>query len=235
MTNGQETSYSLGAGVWKIQLLEVLVFLFLIMPSMILSFFVSGQGKVSFAFVAVSTMLRDLGLLSLIVFFAWRNGESSAVLGWRFDHIYREGLIGFLLYLPFSFLVGLVEQGLVQIGFSGPHTSAPSFLQFQGQFDLMLAVGLVIIVAICEETMFRGYLYLRLRNVTGSPLAALLLASAIFALGHGYEGSLGMATVGFMGLIFNVVYLWRKSLVAPMVMHFLQDFIGIVLVHFAPK
>jgi membrane protease YdiL (CAAX protease family) len=32
-----------------------------------------------------------------------------------------------------------------------------------------------------------------------------------------------------MGLAFALVYLWRKSLVAPIVMHFLQDFIGIVL------
>ncbi len=34
---------------------------------------------------------------------------------------------------------------------------------------------------------------------------------------------------GVMGLAFALVYLWRRSLVAPMVMHFLQDFIGIVL------
>ncbi len=54
-------------------------------------------------------------------------------------------------------------------------------------------------------------------------------------MGHGYEGSLGVVTVGIMGLIFNVIYLWRKSLVAPMVMHFLQDFISIVLVHAATK
>jgi membrane protease YdiL (CAAX protease family) len=32
-----------------------------------------------------------------------------------------------------------------------------------------------------------------------------------------------------MGLAFAFVYMWRRSLVAPIVMHFLQDFIGIVL------
>jgi hypothetical protein len=39
----------------------------------------------------------------------------------------------------------------------------------------------------------------------------------------------GVVTVGAMGLVFALVYMWRKSLVAPIVMHFLQDFIGIVL------
>ena len=38
-----------------------------------------------------------------------------------------------------------------------------------------------------------------------------------------------MVTVGVMGAIFALIYMWRQSLVAPIVMHFLQDFIGIVL------
>jgi membrane protease YdiL (CAAX protease family) len=62
------------------------------------------------------------------------------------------------------------------------------------------------------------------------PAWAALLSAFIFSLGHGYEGSSGVVTVGAMGFVFALVYLWRGSLVAPMVMHFLQDFIGIVLV-----
>jgi membrane protease YdiL (CAAX protease family) len=57
----------------------------------------------------------------------------------------------------------------------------------------------------------------------------VILSSILFALGHGYEGTAGVLTIGFMGLIFALVYLSRRSLVAPIVMHFLQDFGGIVL------
>lgn len=32
-----------------------------------------------------------------------------------------------------------------------------------------------------------------------------------FALGHGYEGSAGVVTVGVMGMVFALVYLWRGS------------------------
>jgi membrane protease YdiL (CAAX protease family) len=56
-----------------------------------------------------------------------------------------------------------------------------------------------------------------------------LLAAIVFALGHGYEGSLGVVTIGVMGLIFSLVYLWRQSLVAPIVLHFLQNFLAIVV------
>ncbi len=60
--------------------------------------------------------------------------------------------------------------------------------------------------------------------------AAVISSSLVFSIGHGYEGTVGLATVGVMGVVLALVYLWRKSLVAPMVLHFLQDFIGIVLV-----
>jgi membrane protease YdiL (CAAX protease family) len=80
-----------------------------------------------------------------------------------------------------------------------------------------------------SNSIFRGYLILRLKAITASPAAAALLSDGIFSLGHGYEGSAGVVTVGFMGLVFALVYMWRESLVAPIVMHFLQDFIVIVL------
>jgi membrane protease YdiL (CAAX protease family) len=55
------------------------------------------------------------------------------------------------------------------------------------------------------------------------------LFAVVFSLGHGYEGTAGVVTVGFIGLAFALVYQWRGSLVAPMVMHFLQDFCEIFL------
>jgi membrane protease YdiL (CAAX protease family) len=58
---------------------------------------------------------------------------------------------------------------------------------------------------------------------------AVVLSAVIFSLGHGYEGLAGVVTVGVMGLVFALIYLWRRSLVTPIVMHFLQDFISVVL------
>jgi membrane protease YdiL (CAAX protease family) len=99
----------------------------------------------------------------------------------------------------------------------------------KGMGELLLAIALVEVVALGEETIFRGYLNLRLKAITTSPAAAALLSATIFSLGHGYEESAGVVTVGVMGVIFALIYIWRQSLVAPIVMHFLQDFISIVL------
>ncbi|HEY6402212.1 MAG TPA: hypothetical protein VI479_12425, partial [Blastocatellia bacterium] len=66
----------------KEQAVEVAVFLFLIVPSLILSLFVVRQGGLSFVLTAVATIFRDLGLVGLILFFLWRNGENVERIGW---------------------------------------------------------------------------------------------------------------------------------------------------------
>jgi membrane protease YdiL (CAAX protease family) len=90
-------------------------------------------------------------------------------------------------------------------------------------------ITLKMVVALAEETIFRSTLILRFQAVTASSAVAVVLSAVIFSLGHGYEGSAGVVTVGVMGLVFALIYLWRRSLVAPIVMHFLQDFISVVL------
>ncbi len=212
----------------KEQKIEVSVFLFLIVPSMIMSFFLVKEGNVSFVLIALSIILRDLALVSLVLFFLWRNKESPEAIGWRFRNGLREAVLGAWLFIPFTFSAGLLETALHRIGFSAPATRLPLIAE-KNTVELILAGVLVMVVALAEETIFRGYLILRFKNITANIAAAVLASAAIFSLGHGYEGSVGVITVAFMGLVFAVVYLWRQSLIAPMVMHFLQNFIGIVL------
>ena len=216
------------------QLVEVSVFLFLIVPSMALSFFAVKQGSLSFVLVAFATILRDLALVSLILFFLWRNGEPINWIGWTFKNSWKEIGLGIGLYIPFFIAAGFLERALQVAGLSVPSTPLPS-MAAEGMGELLLAIALVAVVALGEETIFRGYLILRLKAITTSPTAAALLSATIFSLGHGYEGSAGVVTVGVMGVIFALIYIWRQSLVAPIVMHFLQDFISIVLLPLLEK
>jgi uncharacterized protein len=214
----------------KEQLIETAVFLALIAPTSIISFFVMREETVGFVITAVSTIFRDIALIALILFFLWHNGETLAAIGWKVRDRNQEIILGLLLFVPFTATLGFVEKMLLFMGFSISKEPLPSFLHAQGTVEYILAFILVAIVAVAEETIFRGYLILRFRALTTSPLAAVLLSGIIFSLGHGYEGTAGVITVGLMGVFFALVYLWRQSLVAPMIIHFLQDFIGIVLV-----
>jgi len=209
------------------QLFEVLVFLLLIVPSLAFSFFIApSQG--SFVLTAIATIVRDLGLLALVLFFVWRNGETLHRLGWTPRTFWLEVGIGLGLFIPFTLSAGLLQQALTRLGLTAP-TEMPAFLLPRGAGQIALALLLVAVVAVAEETIFRGYLLLRFNKVTRSLVAGVILSTAVFALGHGYEGSAGLTTVAYLGLVFAVVYIWRGSLVAPMVLHFLQDFLGIVL------
>jgi membrane protease YdiL (CAAX protease family) len=211
------------------QIIEVLVFLLLIVPSMALSFFAVKQGSIGFALTAVATILRDAALVSLILFFLWRNGESIKTIGWKSKRWWLDILLGILVFPVMFFGAMWLERLLVSIGFTVPSTPTPSLQPKMDAIHLILAVVLVIVVAVAEETIFRGYLILRFRALTGGAGWAVLLSAVVFSLGHGYEGTAGVVTVGAMGLAFALAYVWRKSLVMPMTMHFLQDFLSIVL------
>src|SRR5256885_406395 len=66
-------------------------------------------------------------------------------------------------------------------------------------------------------------------GVRGGAVGGRVAGGVIFALGGGCEGGAGVITGGVVGLGFGLVRLWRGSLVAPVVMHFLQDFLAIVV------
>jgi membrane protease YdiL (CAAX protease family) len=230
MRGGDVTGADAGPSVSrKAQLLEVLVFLFLVVPSLVLSLFVTPQGSEGFRLTAAMVIARDLALLSLVLFFVWRNQERLDRLGWTLKRFPLEIVLGILLYIPMAYGIGWLETFFTEIGLSSPPTSSSAFLHPSSGAELGLAVALVVVVAIAEETIFRGYLLLRFRGLGLGNTLAVILSSLIFAVGHGYEGSAGVATVGVMGVLFAVVYLWRGSLVAPMVMHLLQDFLAIVV------
>lgn len=214
----------------KERIVEVGVFLFLIVPSMLLAYFTNQETTLGFVFVATSTILRDLALVSLILFFLWRDHEPMSDIGWSFQHVWREIGIGIVLFVPTFVFASILQPLLARIGLTSPPSSATSFLQPTNLPQVALALALVLVVALAEETIFRGYLIQRFRTMTLSTAMAVALSSVIFALGHGYEGGVGLVTVGIIGVIFALVYIWRGSLVAPMTMHFLQDFIGIVLI-----
>jgi CAAX protease family protein len=213
----------------KVQVVEIAVFLFLVVPSLAVSFFAVKQGRVGFTLTAVATILRDLALVSLIAFFLWRNKERFASIGWRAKNLSREIEVGVILFVPMFFFIGGLEAFLKGLGFSTPSTPLPSSLTASGVGESILAFILVCVVAVSEETIFRGYLILRFEGIGVKPVVSVVLSALIFGMGHGYEGSAGVVSIFAIGFIFAIVYLWRRSLVAPITMHFLQDFIGIVL------
>jgi membrane protease YdiL (CAAX protease family) len=219
---------------YREQLIEILVFLFLILPSLAYSFTISvSGGTLTSPLNSISIILRDLSLVLLILFFLWHNREPLKRIGWTFFQGYRDILLGAVLFLPLFFFSGFLDSFLASLGLSSVNSTLPP--SPSDPYLVALTLILVIVVAIAEETIFRGYILLRLHAVTRSLPVAVVLSAVIFSIGHGYEGNAGVITIGVLGLIYALIYLWRGSLVTPVVLHFLQDFtVLLVFPYFMP-
>jgi membrane protease YdiL (CAAX protease family) len=213
----------------KRDLLEVLVLFFFIVPSVIISFFSLETENPRFPILALSVIFQDLALGSLVFFFLWRNGEPLTRIGWEFSGLKREVALGAGLFLPVVVGVSLIEAAFGRLGASSHMSHIPKFLTAKGPSEIFLACVLVIVVAVTEETIFRGYLLLRFENLTGSRAASVIISSALFALGHAYEGLANVGAIGVLGIILSLIFLWRKSLVSLVVIHLLIDFYPLVL------
>jgi uncharacterized protein len=76
---------------------------------------------------------------------------------------------------------------------------------------------------ICEELLYRGWLQNLLAYGTGSVWIGLILGAVIFGFGHAYQGKMGMLQTGIIGLIFGVVFIFTKSLMASQILHIIVD------------
>ena len=194
------------------------------------SFYGGSEAHVKFDISAIFLVLRDLGLLFLILYFLWRNGEPVAAIGLQGKNFWKELGLGVILFFPFFLGVGFLEKGLQTVGFSSPKIPLQDVFKINSGTNFIFGFLLVSVAAFVEEIVFRGYLITRFQALCKSSIAAILLSALFFALGPGYEGNSGAITVGLAGLVFGSIYVWRKSLVAPITMHFLLDFLNILLI-----
>jgi WD40 repeat protein/membrane protease YdiL (CAAX protease family) len=221
------------------QIIEVSVFiLFLIIPWVFGAIFFllksEKQSELNFFWMAISSTFELLVLVALIFFFAWRNKEPMGRFGWNFKNRWRDIGLGIVLYFPFILgigLLGLVIAYLWQLVFSVPVKDVPQIPPFliPQKGETLLAFIFICVVATSEEIIFRGYLLRRFQAIFRSTTAAILLSSAIFAVGHYYQGLPRIVLFFFVGIFYAILALRRQSLVSPIVLHFLQN-IMIVLI-----
>src|SRR5207249_1560356 len=89
---------------------------------------------------------------------------------------------------------------------------------------------------ICEEILFRGYLFERLGRLLGESVAALIAAvvitSALFGALHYGQGFAGVANAAIGGGMSGTVYLLnRRRLYTVMVSHAVFDLAALVMIY----
>ena len=90
--------------------------------------------------------------------------------------------------------------------------------------EKLLMIAVAWTAGICEETIFRGYLYHALRRMGRSVGAAVVITTASFVMIHGLHQPPTLFLFRIVaGLGLSALYLWRGSLKAPILVHVLVD------------
>lgn len=130
-------------------------------------------------------------------------------------------------------LIGVVFSNYVVVPIArlliGHEPGAPSQVPtcVTGGWLLALAPAIVIVAPICEELLFRGFLYRMLRRRLSVGWAATISAATFAAL-HVYP--ILMPSLFLLGVALALVYERRRNLVANMALHATFNLIGIILI-----
>ena len=103
--------------------------------------------------------------------------------------------------------------------------------QMKSVLDLLFAILAVAVVpAIVEELFFRASLQKILMDWTGKPYLAIVVTAVIFSAFHfSYFGFLSRMS---LGIILGIIYFYTKTIWLPMLMHFINNGIGITTLYF---
>jgi membrane protease YdiL (CAAX protease family) len=121
-------------------------------------------------------------------------------------------------------LVSLRQLARVPVAERGHLYQIAAKLMPQELTEGLVFVALVGTVSLCEELIYRGFVFAVFRQLGGGSLAvAMIGSSAVFALGHAYQGRRGVANTFVLGLLLAGARGWSDSLLPPIMAHLAVD------------
>ena len=107
------------------------------------------------------------------------------------------------------------------------------YLLPQSRSEIALFAGVSVTAGICEEVLFRGFLFAYLHSSPWNldPLTIVMVSSAMFGIAHLGQGVKGVLLTGMIGAALGILYVVTGSLLAPIVLHILIDLRATALCH----
>ena len=178
------------------------------------------QGRLSFGYVALVSLADTALLLALIFLFLWTHGERprDVLLGAR--RVPAEGVLGISL-APVALAIGLFVPAVISWLAPSLHTvpvNPLADLLRTPQEAWRFAVVLILAGGVREEVQ-RAFLLHRFEVWLGGPAVGVIVTSLAFGAGHFLQGADAALATAILGAFWGLVYLRRRSIVAPMVSH----------------
>ncbi|NIP42700.1 MAG: CPBP family intramembrane metalloprotease [candidate division Zixibacteria bacterium] len=172
--------------------------------------------------------LPTIGFQLIVLFFVFlvSRGEGSGIVTLGYRNFKLTHVIYAILFLFASlFLLRIIKIFLDNLEFL--NFQDPSPLLPQTTAGRIVWILMCLVVALNEETAYRGYLITRLNKILRSLPLAVIIATAGFAAGHLYQGIGGAVLLFSYGLMFALLYLATKSLWPCVIAHFIHNALAI--------
>lgn len=158
-----------------------------------------------------------LSVLLVLVFTKFVNRSSLSTLGLQWKTIARERWIGLITGVFLSCFIATILWLLQLVQWFTDKVDAAG---------LGIALGLMFIVAIGEELVFRGYLLGNMMQ-SSSKEAALVFSALVFAILHSLNPNFNLTAfinIFLAGLLLGINYIFTRNLWFGILLHFSWNF-----------
>jgi CAAX protease family protein len=178
------------------------------------------DGTLSPPFVFTVSLLDAVAVVGLILVFLRAHNESPRDVLFGARPVVREALLGIAM-LPaiFMLVVGVLVVILKFAPFLHNVERNPLEDMLRTRADAMIFAVVVMIAGGVREEVQRGFIAHRFGQYLGGALWGVAVYSVFFGLAHFEQGYDAMIATGLLGFVWGLVYIARRSIVAPMVSH----------------
>jgi len=191
---------------------------------------VDAKGQLALGFVAALSLLDTVALLGLMVLFLRSRGERPSRLWLGTRPVAGEIVLG-VFHVPAVFLIlAVLLLGMRSFTPQLHNVDVNPFEVFAGNgvMDAALLTLVAIVAGGVREELQRAFLLDRFERNLGPAWVGVVLLSAAFGLGHLLQGRDAAVATGAMGAFWAVVYLKRRSSVAPLISHALFNSLEVI-------
>jgi membrane protease YdiL (CAAX protease family) len=178
------------------------------------------SGRLRIGSVAALELLDTAAVIGLIVVFLASHRERARELFLGARPVVREALAGLSL-MPVALVIAVVVlvaiQQLAPSLRTVPRNPLLDLLDSRGS---TLIFGVVVVVAGgVREEIQRAFLLSRFVRWLGGARLGVVVGSIVFGLGHLMQGVDAAVATACLGAFWSLIYLRRRSIVAPVVSH----------------
>jgi len=177
-------------------------------------------GHPAMAFVVTQLLADTFLVLFLMVFFMRSHGERPADVWLGRQPIAREAATGLLTVPLVLIMVGIMLNTLRLFapGLHNVQTNPLEQLATEPRQAPLFAF-LAIVSGGIKEELQRAFMLQRFERYLGGAAVGVMVISTAFGLAHWIQGWDAVITTGALGAFWAVLYLRRRSSIAPIVSH----------------